>query len=162
MRCRSTAGKRWSVWLDGHDVPVIERGEYAEGKIVPFHDPEGEQLALVDDSGTSGGQPWEHSPASPRYQIEENCGVIIVVRILELAVRMLSEIPGFQQREEHCAGVRQTIYEIGPGESGALDWRRAGRSAAGAAWGRRRPSRGVSHAGRCDATHLARADRADW
>lgn len=110
----------WSDWLDGHGVPGIERGEYAGCEALLFRDPEGQRLALVDDGGVSGGQPWERSPVPVRYQIKGIFGVTIVVRALKPTVRVLTEVLGFRRREERSLGFRQAIYETGPGGPGAV------------------------------------------
>ncbi|MCS7051861.1 MAG: VOC family protein, partial [Thermomicrobium sp.] len=110
----------WSEWLQGHGVTELERSDYAGYAALSFRDPEGQRLALVDDGGAPGGEPWDRSPVPRRYQIKGIFGVTIVVRSIDRTARVLTEVLGFRLRCERAVGYRQLLFETGPSGPGAV------------------------------------------
>ncbi len=110
----------WFEWLAGHGVPALERGRYAGREALLFTDFEGQRLALVEDGGLPGGQPWERSPVPPQYQIEGIFAVTLVVRALEPTARVLTDVLGFRLSAEDRAPHRVALFETGDGGPGAL------------------------------------------
>lgn len=89
------------------DAAVPHSGIIQEGglNMIQFTDPEGQELALVDDGGAPGGKPWEHSPVPVEMGIKGLFGVNLMVSDLLPTAKTLSELMGFQPvREYKTAG----------------------------------------------------------
>jgi glyoxalase family protein len=94
--------------------------------VVPFTDPEGQQLELVDDSvdeqapGVSPGIPWRRSSVDPQRAIRGLDGVTLTVRSIEPTATVLTEVLGFTKIGEHSIdGHPASTFEVGPGGPGA-------------------------------------------
>src|SRR5688572_28054678 len=60
----------WQERLDSQGVPHEDILEVDGRQTLPFEDPEGQRLALVDDGGTGDPPtPWEKSPVPAQHQI---------------------------------------------------------------------------------------------
>jgi glyoxalase family protein len=113
-------------WVSRFDEKGVSHGEIREREgraILPFSDPEGQSLELVDDSGSGGtspGEPWERSPVDRKKGIRGLEGVTLAVRRLEPTARVLTEVMGFRKAGEYSEnGNRAVTYEVGPGGPGA-------------------------------------------
>jgi glyoxalase family protein len=94
----------WAGWLRQQGVEhagVVE--EDGQSRIL-FRDPEGLDLALVDDRGAPGGVPWERSPVPPDVAIRGLHGVTLMVSSLAPLARVLTQVLGFELAGEHLIG----------------------------------------------------------
>lgn len=114
----------WLRWLSEQDVEnqgIVERGGQA---MLPFADPEGQQLVLVadEDGGTEPGVPWEDGPVPMEMQIRGLHHVRLVVEELGPTATVLTEILGFRQAREYAdpenSALRTVVFETGPGGPG--------------------------------------------
>jgi len=94
----------------------------ADGLLVlPFRDPEGQRLELVDDAGQLESTPWRRSPVPVEMAIHGFFAVRLTLRDLEPSARFLTEVLGFRRsgtyQTPHQTSV--TVFEVGPGGPGA-------------------------------------------
>ncbi|HEY7982708.1 MAG TPA: ring-cleaving dioxygenase [Ktedonobacterales bacterium] len=101
-----------------HDPLTAEAGR----SVLAFRDPEGQRLALVDDSGAplAGGTPWDKSTVSPAHGIRGLGAVTLTVRDGGPTARVLTEVMGFAQRGSYAAsdGPARDILVFGTGAGG--------------------------------------------
>jgi glyoxalase family protein len=101
-------------------APIVER----DGRLtLDFEDPEGQRLALVDDSGREPAYPWDQSPVPPPYQIRglgpilmsvpDRSGTDLVLR----EVLRMREVRTYPHPEDSSATIH--VYEMGSGGAGA-------------------------------------------
>jgi glyoxalase family protein len=110
----------WSRRLDEHGVT---RGEVFErdGRLtLPFEDPEGQRLALVDDGG-GGDEPaaWDRSPVPREHQIRGLGPIVISVPTLNPTETLLTRVFNMRQVRE-CPHpdnptTRVHVFEMGAG-----------------------------------------------
>ncbi len=117
----------WKARLDSEDVSYGEVFERNGQAVLPFTDPEGQRLELVDDttedegSGVPPGVPWKHSPVDRERGIRGLEGVTLALNRLEPTATVLTEQMGFRKVEEHTEnGHRTATYEVGPGGPGTV------------------------------------------
>jgi glyoxalase family protein len=89
-----------------------------------FNDPEGLELALLDDLGQAGGgTPWEHSPVPSETSLRGLYAVTLRVKRLEQLALVMTRILGFQMVNEYpLPGQPQgrvAVFSVGPGGPGA-------------------------------------------
>ncbi len=111
--------KRFDDLNVSHDG-IQTRG--ADGLLVlPFRDPEGQRLELVDDAGQLESTPWRRSPVPVEMAIHGFFAVRLTLRDLEPSARFLTEVLGFRRsgtyQTPHQTSV--TVFEVGPGGPGA-------------------------------------------
>ena len=84
-----------------------------------FEDPEGIQLALVEDGGAGAAFPWEESPVPAEHQIRGLGFVELTVPRIEPTGRFLTEALGLRLDREYPVGDRAgstaTVYSLGEG-----------------------------------------------
>lgn len=93
----------------------------AEARLVlPFRDPEGQRLELVDDGGKLESSPWRRSPVPVEMAIHGFYAVRLTLRQLEPSARFLTEVLGFRlggaYQTSHQTSV--TVFEVGAGGPG--------------------------------------------
>jgi glyoxalase family protein len=102
-----------------HDGVIEEAGR----AMIRFTDPEGQELALVDDRGAPGGKPWEGSPVPVEMGIRGLHSVLLMVRDLKPTEFVLARVLGFQPASEYQAEGdptrRVVVYATGSGGPGA-------------------------------------------
>ena len=115
----------WEKRLDERGVDHGEIGEREGRAVLPFADPEGQSLELVDDTangeerGVPPGIPWEGSPMDTDRGIRGLEGVTLAVRSLEPTAVVLTEVMGFGKAGEYSEdGHRTLTYHVGPGGPG--------------------------------------------
>jgi len=112
----------WERRLDDLGVahgPIEERDGHG---VLPFADPEGQLLELVDDGGRPGGHPWERSTVPAEHGITGVHDVTITSADPAGTEAVMTRLMGFRR-----AGVTQlpdgagmvTVYEMGAGGPGA-------------------------------------------
>ncbi|QBD83070.1 ring-cleaving dioxygenase [Ktedonosporobacter rubrisoli] len=102
---------------------IVERGGRA---VLPFSDPEGQKLELIDDSqpanvsGVTPGTPWPKSPVATQWAIRGLEGVTLTVKRLEPTAAVLTEVLGFRKVLDYTdSGHQAALFEVGPGGPGA-------------------------------------------
>jgi glyoxalase family protein len=115
------------------DAGVTHRGLTEEDgqRVLRFTDPEGQELALINDHGAPGGIPWERSPVPAAMAIRGLHSVRLLVHDLRPTAWVLTEALGFQQVREYLAGNdparRIIVFATGDGGPGAEVHVEAGR-----------------------------------
>jgi len=113
----------WSGWLRGFGVQPGKLEERDGVCVLPFQDPEGQHLELVEDGGLPGGIPWRESRVPPERAIKGLHSVVLTVDSLLPTERTLVDIMGFRKKGEYTlpeAPSRKVyVYETGPGGPGA-------------------------------------------
>jgi glyoxalase family protein len=103
-----------------HD-PITSEGACA---VLAFRDPEGQRLALVDDTDAplAGGVPWERSTTSAAIGIRGLGAVTLTVRDARPTARVLTEVLGFREEGRYPASERPereiTVFATGLGGPG--------------------------------------------
>ena len=101
-----------------HDAISDEAGR----RTLAFRDPEGQRLALVDDTDAPlpGGTPWARSSAPTAVGIRGLGAVTLTVRALEPTERVLTQVMGFTRRGSYAAteGPQREIVVFGTGVGG--------------------------------------------
>ena len=98
---------------------IIERGGRA---VLPFTDPEGQRLELVDDQAAlvAPGVPWAKSSVAAEWGIRGLEGVTLEVQSLAPTAAVLTGVLGFTKVAEYAEGSHQAAtFEVGPGGPGA-------------------------------------------
>ncbi|HEY7780564.1 MAG TPA: ring-cleaving dioxygenase [Ktedonobacterales bacterium] len=104
-----------------HDPIATEAGR----AVLAFRDPEGQRLALVDDTDAPlpGGTPWERSATPGPRGIRGLGSVNLTVRDARPTVRVLTDVMGFTQRGAYAAAAGPTrdieVFGTGVGGPGA-------------------------------------------
>ena len=116
----------WESRFDALGIAHGERTTRAGFAALPFTDPEGQRLALIDegdDPAIPGGHPWEQSTVPAEYGIRGLGAVTISSMRPEASLRMLTEVMGFRVVSDHetsgGSGNRDTLLETGPGGPGS-------------------------------------------
>lgn len=112
-------------WLKRFDELGVEhdglqkRGA-EEQLVLPFRDPEGQRLELVDDGGKLKIMPWRKSPIPLDMMIHGFYAVRLTERTLERSERFLTETLGFRRTGEYKTPelTTVTVFEVGPGGPG--------------------------------------------
>ncbi len=105
-----------------HDAIASEAGR----SVLAFRDPEGQRLALVDDTNAPlpGGAPWARSSTPTPMGIRGLGAVTLTVRAIEPTARVLTEVMGFTQQGSYAvgdaagAGPQRDIIVFGTGVGG--------------------------------------------
>ncbi len=89
--------------------------------VLPFRDPEGQRLELVDDAGRLESTPWRRSPVPIEMAIRGFYAVRLTQRQLEPSERFLTEVLGFRRSGSYSTPQQTsvTVFEVGPGGAGA-------------------------------------------
>jgi glyoxalase family protein len=112
---------RW--WIDRFDELTVPHGEIVEpdGRAtVLFEDPEGQRLALVDDSGAGDPPtPWDRSPVPREHQIRGLGPIVISVPTLNPTDVLLTRVFNMRLVGDHPhpdnPGTRVHVFEMGGG-----------------------------------------------
>ncbi len=92
--------------------------------VLPFRDPEGQRLELVEDGGRLaariGSTPWRKSPVPAERAIHGFYSVRLTLRDLEPSARFMTELLGFRRSGgyELPQGTNVAVFEVGPGGPG--------------------------------------------
>jgi glyoxalase family protein len=93
----------------------------ADGLLVlPFRDPEGQRLELVDDAGKLVVTPWRKSPVPVEMALHGFYSVQLTLRSLGPSARFLTETLGFRRGGTYQTpqGTTVTIFDVGSGGPG--------------------------------------------
>lgn len=112
----------WAQRLAEHQVRHSGITEFHGHARLDFADPEGQQLALIDDEGAPGGQPWAQSPAPAGYAIRGLFAATLIVRDVDPVAFVLTEIMGYRQAGEYSSAAnpneRTVVFAVGQGGAG--------------------------------------------
>ncbi|HJR54805.1 MAG TPA: ring-cleaving dioxygenase [Gemmatimonadota bacterium] len=89
----------WRGRLGERDVPVAEEELRFGERTLPFHDPHGLALALVEIAEDREFAVWEGSPVPPEHQIRGVHAVRIQERVLAPTVQLLEGVMGFHRAD---------------------------------------------------------------
>ena len=113
-------------WVKRFDeLHVVHDGIQTRGAgdqlVLPFRDPEGQRLELVDDAGRLESTPWRRSPVPIEMAIRGFYAVRLTLRQLEPSERFLTEVLGFRRSGSYSTPQQTsvTVFEVGPGGAGA-------------------------------------------
>ena len=88
-----------------------------------FSDPEGMELALANDGGAPGGEPWELSPVPVEMGIRGLHAAKLMVHNLEPTATVLTQVLGFSQVSEYLVDGdpkrRVVVFATGSGGPGS-------------------------------------------
>lgn len=123
---RVTGEETLKWWVDRFNELGVEHDGIANEhgrNVLAFRDPEGQRLALVDDTGAplAGGTPWEKSPATGAVGIRGLGAVTLTVRRLDPTARVLTDVMGFSEQGSYPAldgGPKRDIIVFGTGVGG--------------------------------------------
>jgi len=120
LRVGGEESLRW--WLDRFHSLGVQHAEIFErdGRLtLPFEDPEGQRLALVDDVGKGISFPWDRSPVPAERQIRGLGPIVISVPTLRPTEQLLTGAFGMRQTRtcDHPSdpGTRVHVFEMGEG-----------------------------------------------
>lgn len=104
----------------GVDHDELQKRGAEEQLVLPFRDPEGQRLELVDDGGKMTITPWRKSPIPLEMMIHGFYAVRLTERTLERSAHFLTETLGFRRTGEYTTpeGTTVTVFEVGPGGAG--------------------------------------------
>jgi glyoxalase family protein len=109
----------WSKHLRAEKVTAGDVAERDGRLTLPFEDPEGQRLALVDDAGIGTAYPWAQSPVPPEYQVRGLGPIMISLPSLTATDKVLQNVLNARPVREypHPESPKHTVhvYEMGPG-----------------------------------------------
>lgn len=120
-----------TFWMQRFDTLGIPHGDIEERaghRALPFTDPEGQRLALIDDGGDTaaipGGTPWELATVPVEHGIKGLGAITISTARPEQTLRVLTEFLGFRivsETPDPENPVRRTVVlETGKGGPGSF------------------------------------------
>ncbi len=105
----------WRQRLGGAGVRVEAEEERMGEKVLPFRDPHGLPLALVETCGERPFVPWLNGPVPVDYQLRGMYSVSLWERDLRATGALLTQVMGFGMLGEQDGWHRYGIGEGGPG-----------------------------------------------
>ncbi len=102
-----------------HDTPTVRDGRLT----LDFEDPEGQRLALIDDSGAGEPHPWDRSPVPSQNQIRGLGPITMSIPDLSATDLLLQQVLGMRPVRTYPVPDSPNdtvhVYEMGPGGAGA-------------------------------------------
>ncbi len=116
-----TALAYWRARLSDAGVKAGEPAEIDGRLTLPFEDPEGQRLMLVDDGGAGTAAPWSESPVPLEHQIRGLGPIVLTVPELAHIELVLTRVMNMRSARHYVAtdGRRVQVYEMGAGGAGA-------------------------------------------
>jgi glyoxalase family protein len=113
----------WKWWVAHFDETGVRHGEIGEqdGRLtLPFEDPEGQRLALVDDGGAGDPPlPWDRGPVPKEHQIRGLGPTIISIPTLSPTESLLTGVFNMRQVRDYPhpdnPATRVHVFEMGRG-----------------------------------------------
>ncbi len=118
---RVNGEKALGFWQDRLLKLGVHTGKVTEvdGRLtLPFEDPEGQRLVLVDDGGKGDAHPWEKSPVTAEHQIRGLGPIVLNVPDLARTERALVEVMNMKRVRDYASPDgehRINVYEMGAG-----------------------------------------------
>ena len=107
----------WQKRLEENGVAVSEMETRFGERTLPFEDPHGLPLALVETDDERQFEPWTHSPVPAEHQVRGMHSVRLWEHELEATEALLTEVLGFEKVDENAGWHR---YGVEDGGSGTL------------------------------------------
>lgn len=93
----------WAAHLAGAGVSAGTIAEVDGRLTVPFEDPEGQRLALVDDGGAGDAPtPWDRSPVPAEHQIRGLGPIVISVPVITQTELVLTEVMNMRKARDYA------------------------------------------------------------
>lgn len=110
----------WRERLVAADLAVGRIAEVDGRLTLPFEDPEGQRLTLIDDGGKGDPPvPWDRSPVPPEYQIRGLGPIVISVPMLsptdQIVTRALNMTAAREYPHPDNPATRVHVFEMGMG-----------------------------------------------
>jgi glyoxalase family protein len=113
----------WSQRLSDIGIKHDKITEFAGHQLLPFEDPEGQQLYLVDDQGAAfEGEIWQRPDIPDEYALRGFFSVILSIPSFDLLGGILKDIMNYEEVEKtqwidkkSTAAIYTTIQNGGPG-----------------------------------------------
>ena len=109
----------WEARLREHGVAVGEIAEHDGQLTLPFEDPEGQRLALIDDGGVGEAHSWDRSPVPAGCQIRGLGPIVLSIPTLAPTDAILQRVTNMRPVREypHPERAKDTVhvYEMGQG-----------------------------------------------
>ncbi len=120
FRVAGEATLKW--WHERLTKAAVKVGDVAEidGRLtLPFEDPEGQRLMLVDDGGKGTSNPWDKSAVPAEHQIRGLGPIVMTVPELRLTDLVLTEVMNMKKVREYphpeSKGDGVHVYQMGEG-----------------------------------------------
>ncbi len=120
MRVAGEATLQW--WHERLKKAAVTVGDIAQidGRLtLPFEDPEGQRLALVDDGGKGDAHPWEKSAVPAEHQIRGLGPIVMTVPELRPTDLVLTQVMNMKPVREYphpeSKGDGVHVYQMGEG-----------------------------------------------
>jgi len=108
-----------AYWSDRLKQRGVAAGKVVEvdGRLtLPFDDPEGQRLALIDDGGKGSASPWSRSPVPQDKQIRGLGPVTLTVPLLTRTEQVLTSVMNMRPvRQYGSDGHTTTVFAMGEG-----------------------------------------------
>ncbi|MBV9656391.1 MAG: ring-cleaving dioxygenase [Acetobacteraceae bacterium] len=109
----------WRARLSGFGIAAGESVDWNGRPGLPFEDPEGQRLLLVDDGGEGEAHPWQRSPVPPSRQIRGLGPITISVPRLDATAHVLTDVLHMRKGREHpdpdVPGAIVHVFAMGAG-----------------------------------------------
>ena len=119
---RVAGEKSLRFWRDRLVQLGVHTGNMTEvdGRLtLPFEDPEGQRLVLVDDGGKGAAHPWQKSPVPQEHQIRGLGPIVMSVPELKRTERLLVEVMNMQHVRDYASpDGEHRIHVFSMGEGG--------------------------------------------
>ncbi|MEH2512486.1 glyoxalase family protein [Nitrobacteraceae bacterium AZCC 1564] len=118
---RVNGEKALGFWHDRLLKLGVHTGKVTEvdGRLtLPFEDPEGQRLVLLDDGGSGQANPWEKSPVQAEHQIRGLGPIVLNVPELSRTERALVDVMNMKRVRDYASPDgehRIHVYEMGAG-----------------------------------------------
>lgn len=109
----------WQARLEAAAVPHSDIALRDGRASIMFEDPEGQRLALVDDSGSGDSNPWAGSPVPPEFQIRGLATITLSVPEIGPTEAVLTKAMNMRRLRDYKGGPNRNrtvhVFEMGPG-----------------------------------------------
>ncbi|HVL71201.1 MAG TPA: ring-cleaving dioxygenase [Beijerinckiaceae bacterium] len=116
-------GECLSWWRERLASAGVAQGGIVEEdgrRVLPFEDPEGQRLALIEDGEAPPEHPWARSPVPAEHQIRGLGPIVMSVPALEATDRVVTEVMGMRRARSYARDEGEVqVYAMGPGGPGA-------------------------------------------
>lgn len=115
----------WQKRFEHFGIPYGPESEIDGHRLLPFTDPEGQRLALIDDTGATipGGTPWQHATVPPEFGIKGLGAISTSTARPENTLHLLTNMMGYrvvsEMQEPDHPDHRTIVLETGPGGVGS-------------------------------------------
>ena len=110
----------WANYLTEREIDHSGIVAFHQHDLIYLSDPEGQLLALVNDEGAPGGEPWDQGPVPVEFAITGLYASELITRDAGPTAFILTEVMGYRQTAEYPDDDEgQTIvFETGEGGAG--------------------------------------------